>query len=304
MNKVIALSGGSDSAYLLHVVVTELIKDKNELTAIYVNHHTPQSKAFIKACKELTDMYEVNFVVKDIRDNPQRISDLGLEGYWREERYRLLLEDNPEVLYTGHHLYDNTESVLLHMFRGTGVKGMIGINSQSHRSNTKVIRPLLRLSKMDILEKVKELKLTYVEDQSNTDIGYKRNYIRLFIDQMRVKFNSLDDNILRLSETMSDLDKCVNDLNELDLEYCKGNKLNNGDTRIDTERFSTLPSYRQTSLIKYLTKNVYLSKNNIETVVEMINKKHTDKTCKFVTKNMLISSNSNITTIKFKQRGI
>ena len=101
----------------------------------------------------------------------------------RELRYgwfRVLLNKEKEqfihniFLLTAHHTNDNTETLLMNIFKGTGVRGMKGISPKQD----KIVRPLLFASKENIINYASEKELAFVEDSSNTSDKYTRNYFR------------------------------------------------------------------------------------------------------------------------------
>jgi tRNA(Ile)-lysidine synthase len=99
---------------------------------------------------------------------------------------------------TAHHLSDNTESVLLNLFRGTGLKGIAGIEQNY---NGKIIRPLLFVPKADIETYLAKNNIPFVTDQTNLDDAYTRNYLRLNImPKIKEIFPDAEKSIQRLTE--------------------------------------------------------------------------------------------------------
>ena len=103
----------------------------------------------------------------------------SLEDAARTLRYRFLEETADRVgaqrIATAHHVQDNAETVLLHLLRGTGLRGLGGIAPVRGR----VVRPFLETDRRDIDAYVEENNIPYVEDESNADIAFARNRLRI-----------------------------------------------------------------------------------------------------------------------------
>ncbi|MCQ2400233.1 MAG: tRNA lysidine(34) synthetase TilS, partial [Clostridia bacterium] len=98
---------------------------------------------------------------------------------------------------TAHHLRDNAESVLINLFRGTGIKGVSGINANY---SDKIIRPFLSVSKEEINRYINENAIPYVTDETNFDDDYTRNFIRLHVlPKIKEIFPEAEKSIARFS---------------------------------------------------------------------------------------------------------
>ena len=178
----VAVSGGRDSMSLLHY----LVEHKNDLMinviAIHVEHgirgaESLSDQAFVLDYCSQNDI-PVCYTTVDV---PGYAKDhlIGVEQAARELRYRyfdeLLRKGIVDKIATAHQLDDQCETVLMRIFRGTGVKGLEGIPSA--RSG-KYIRPMLSLSRLDISEYCDAHKVPHVEDSTNYNLEYTRNFIR------------------------------------------------------------------------------------------------------------------------------
>ncbi len=178
----VAVSGGRDSMSLLHY----LVEHKNDLMinviAIHVEHgirgaESLSDQAFVLDYCSQNDI-PVCYTTVDV---PGYAKDhlIGVEQAARELRYRyfdeLLKKGVVDKIATAHQLDDQCETVLMRIFRGTGVKGLEGIPSA--RSG-KYIRPMLSLSRLDISEYCEANKVPHVEDSTNYNLEYTRNFIR------------------------------------------------------------------------------------------------------------------------------
>jgi tRNA(Ile)-lysidine synthase len=133
-------------------------------------------EAFVK---ELAVKYNVPFYVKRFETNAySTVNKLSIQVAARQLRYdwfNELLEVNKlNYLLTAHHADDNIETVLMNLFKGTGIAGLHGILSKKN----KLVRPLLFATKKDIVQYANEHSLGWVEDASNATDKYTRNFFR------------------------------------------------------------------------------------------------------------------------------
>ena len=115
------------------------------------------------------------------------------------------------VVALGHTLDDQAESVLMHIFRGCGLNGLRGMSEEDRH----IIRPLIYVSKAEILEYVRQNKIPYNEDETNADTRYSRNLIRELLKNIKNHYPSAIQNISNLSRLSADaLDVLSGQLNE------------------------------------------------------------------------------------------
>lgn len=176
-----ALSGGMDSMALLHMLCGARESLAITITALHFNHHLRGEESLrdenfvIDGCKNL----DVNLILggADVGGIAKE-KGKGIEETARELRYAFLEESaqklGAKAIATAHHSGDNGETMLFHLIRGTGLKGLCGIPPK--RGN--IVRPLLNWTKADIKAYVTENKISYVEDSSNRDLAFTRNRIR------------------------------------------------------------------------------------------------------------------------------
>ena len=169
---VCAVSGGADSVALLFSFY--LLKEKLDiqLEAAHFNHHlrgeeSDRDEAFVR---ELCDRYEIPL---HIGSNQVKAGKKGLEAAARDARYAFLRSMNGKIA-TAHTADDNAETVLMHLVRGTGLKGLGGI-TPVHGT---VIRPMLNVTRQEVEEFLEEWCLSHMEDSSNNTDAFLRNRIR------------------------------------------------------------------------------------------------------------------------------
>ena len=169
---VCAVSGGADSVALLYAM--KLLADKLGITvsAAHFNHklRAEESDADEAFVRNFCQRHDIALQVGSGQILPGK---KGLEAAARNARYAFL-QSLPGKIATAHTADDNAETVLLHMVRGTGLKGLGGISPV----NGKVIRPLLGATRQDVLAFLQEYHLKHVEDSSNQTDLFLRNRLR------------------------------------------------------------------------------------------------------------------------------
>jgi len=171
----VAYSGGVDSLSLLKKL-TELNLDKKKIYALHINHGvSDQSDFWEKHCKETSKKLGVNFQCFSL-SMPNNSS----EDEMRDLRYKEFENwfQKGDVILTAHHREDQLETILFRLFRGTSIKGLIGIPKIKEDSRFTLIRPLLGTDKKEILNFARKRKLDWIEDSSNLDNKFSRNFIR------------------------------------------------------------------------------------------------------------------------------
>lgn len=191
---IVGVSGGADSVALAHLMIIL----GYDVTIAHLNHglrggESDTDEMFVDS---LSKKWKVPFVTKKVR-----LSDEGnLENNARLARYLFLekvrQEKKAKFIATAHHLDDQIETILLHMKRGAGWRGLSGMRIQ----NNQIIRPLLNIKKTLILDYLSKNKINYRTDESNFDVTFARNQIRHeVIPKLKKKWKRLEDDLIRLS---------------------------------------------------------------------------------------------------------
>ena len=173
-----ALSGGADSTALLlclHELKEQLSLD---LRAVHVHHGIRGAEADRDAafCAELCKQYGIPLQTVHV-NVPAYAAEhrLSEETAARRLRYEALDQAAPDgVIVTAHHAGDNAETVLFHLIRGSGLRGLCGIPPK----NGRILRPMLEAEKSEILAFLQERGQSFVEDSTNHEGGSSRNRIR------------------------------------------------------------------------------------------------------------------------------
>ena len=192
---VIAISGGVDSAVLTHIFY-EL---KLNFRTVFINHNQKGSEELRQSAQALSDILKLNH--KCIETDIEKDSS---ETLMREARYEALNNDidEKEILVTAHHRDDKIETFFINLLRGTRLKGLTSIALKSNN----IIRPMINISKSQIMKYAKENDIYFRNDVSNFDNSILRNWIRNeLIPEVENRFpgnlnNKITDLILEIEE--------------------------------------------------------------------------------------------------------
>lgn len=207
--KIIAtVSGGSDSMALCYVLQNLHV----DFVIAHCNFHLrgAESDEDARFVAQWAKDNHIPCFVKDF-DMPALLANGGnLQDLCRVLRYEwfetLRKELNFDVVATAHHKNDVAETVLMNLMKGTGIAGLHGILPQ----NGSIIRPLLTLTKVDLLELLAEQKATWREDSSNNTDKYTRNKIRHhLLPSMQEILPQAIDGIAQTSDRMKDIEAMV-----------------------------------------------------------------------------------------------
>lgn len=244
-NIVLALSGGIDSVVLLHYLHTHY---PNRLRAVHCNHHLSQHcDEWHEFCKNLCTNLNINYVDIDIFIKDKS----NLEENARQKRYQALsehLKDN-EVLCSAHHQNDQAETLLLQLFRGSGMAGLAAMPTSKILGKGVHYRPLLDVEKSSIVDYAKQYKLRWIEDDSNSNTNFSRNFLRLKImPKLSVVYKNLVKTLARSAKHQSEALQLTRDLALIDI---KKQALINNDNRLDVAGLIKLDARRIKNIIKH-----------------------------------------------------
>lgn len=206
---LVAFSGGRDSTALLHVL--SQLKEKEpahlSITAAYYWHPWRPLQHDMQIVHQTCQRLGVPLIL--VTPN---VAAAKTETVAREERYKqfanLVVDIKADALLTAHHQDDQIETILFRLFRGTGVEGIQGIPEkrllESERGKrVPLFRPMLGVKRTEIDAHIAEHHLQYVEDPTNQDIKFKRNFIRqALMPQIEAEFPQLRQSIMRFADLL------------------------------------------------------------------------------------------------------
>ena len=207
---LLAFSGGADSRALLHLLAKGAKELSFPLTLAHVNHgirgdEALRDRAF---CERIAAEYGLELCILDA-DVPSLAEKSGrsLEDEARYVRYsyfeELMRERGIPLLATAHHADDHLETLLFRIARGSGLRGLCGIAPVRPFANGFLTRPLLNLSRREILQYCEENQLEYVTDSTNQDTAYARNRIRAeAVPALEALFEDPQGRAVRMSRSL------------------------------------------------------------------------------------------------------
>lgn len=215
----VGLSGGLDSTVLLHVLAGLRESLGLVLTAAHVRHGLVSGAgAWADVCGRLCAALDVPLAVCDVKVD--RHHPGGLEAAAREVRRAALLGLGDEILALAHHRDDQAETVLFRALRGAGVRGAGGMRSffRPGTGSAGVWRPLLEVPRRDLLAYACERGLSWIEDPSNADSRFSRNFLRNdVLPLVEQRFPGASTGLARMGRLCGEASGLLDDLASLDL---------------------------------------------------------------------------------------
>ncbi|MDR3492804.1 MAG: tRNA lysidine(34) synthetase TilS [Gammaproteobacteria bacterium] len=244
----LAYSGGLDSHVLLHLFAELKKTHPINLCAVHVNHGlSAYADDWVMHCKNTCEQLNVKFVHYTV--NAQASVGESPEEVARESRYAVfsaLLAPN-DLLLTAHQQDDQAETVLLQLLRGSGPKGLSAMPAIKAFSKGFHARPLLDYTRADLTLYARENQLEWIEDESNLNTHFSRNYLRhKIIPLLKEQWPQLTKTFGRTAEHCAEAQALLNSMAEQDLEFCRGQAVNT----LSVEKLLTLPAARLYQLLR------------------------------------------------------
>lgn len=273
---LLAFSGGADSSALLSILVQDANTKGYSLHIAHFHHGIRGEEADRDAlfCENMAKKHGLPFYLGKV-DVPALAKENGnsIEAEARAQRYaffeKIMRENGVSILATAHHAEDQTESILLHVLRGSGVAGLKGIQKcRSFADGLYIVRPLLETKKQDILDYCEKNNIEFVTDSTNSDMNYLRNALRANVIPKLCELQpNLTEIFQRLSENAIEADDFVN-ASALDfLKKCSSN--------IPLEQFNSLHPALKSRVLSILFEEktgATLERVHIENVISLCSK--------------------------------
>jgi len=281
---VLGVSGGPDSVFLLHALATlkDIIQKEKEikytLHVAHINHMIREEAAGdAELARSLASKHGADFhlLEVDVVSEAKRLK-LGTEECGRNIRYEFFEQVAKSVdgtkIAVAHNAGDNAETIILNFIRGAGIKGLSGMDVKCNH----IIRPILNISKEDILEYLDNNKISYAIDKTNLENDYTRNKVRNdLIHKIEDEYNP---NIVNALNRMAQINKLDYEIIQNAVEE-KYNLLNvkeqDGKIYINTKEFNKNSIAMRYQLVRKILNKLC---GNIQGV-EMV---HIKDTCKLI----------------------
>ena len=199
---LVGVSGGVDSIVLAHTLI-ELKKNYSiQLSFIYIDHQlNSASKQWGQFVQKFAKKNKVECFIESVSINHDL--KLGIEGAARKHRYQAFAKHQKDVLVLAHHEDDQFETFILQLSRGSGLKGLSCMAELD--SVRQIWRPLLNVSKANIISYENKLQLGFINDDSNLNNKFDRNYIRnKVIPVIKKRFPLIAKNATRSIQHIAD----------------------------------------------------------------------------------------------------
>ena len=252
---LIAFSGGLDSTALLSLV--KKLSEKRphlSLRTIHIHHGlSPNADTWTAHCQQLCKQFAIPLIIEKVK---VEMHD-GIEAGAREARYQAILKhiQPDEYLVTAHHLNDQTETFFLALKRGAGLQGLGAMQKESQLFGMPILRPLLSFSRNELEHYVQQENLSWVEDESNQDNHYDRNFLRnQILPEIRQRWGHFDYAVQRAAQHCFEQQQLINEL----LQTCFEQHLLEDQKQFSLVNFLGYSSQKQTALLR-----MWLAKNQI-----------------------------------------
>lgn len=250
----VALSGGLDSVVLLHALVTLKETINWHVSAVHVNHQLQAvSGDWVNFCERLCERLQIDLRVENVK--VEQVAKLGIEAAARMARYQAFSKTSANVVVLAHHSDDQVETALLAFLRGGGLRALAAMPAWRDLNETAQLwRPFLNVSKHDLEQYALEEKLFYVNDPSNSDESYTRNWLRqTVLPQLTVYDEHTNNKILAgIYQRQQEL-AVLNEIQEQDWEYVFSEKI------FSINKMLTLSIPRQEQQLLLFTTHYHLS---------------------------------------------
>lgn len=203
---LVGLSGGVDSVVLLHLLHKLAPRFSWQLSALHVHHGiSPNADAWSDFCARLCASLNISLHIERVDLAPLR--EHGIEAAARKLRHEAFAEQCCDYVALAHHADDQAETLLLQLLRGSGLRGASAMpvlgppRPADGCSPAALVRPLLHCTRQQILAYAAAHHLRWIEDESNADDSYPRNFLRHRVfPLLQERFPAYRDTLMRSAQ--------------------------------------------------------------------------------------------------------
>jgi len=236
---LIGLSGGVDSVLLLHLLHLLAPRFSWQISALHVHHGiSPNADAWAVFCAELCARYHIPLHIEHVDIAPLRAQ--GIEAAARRLRHAAFVTQSCDFVALAHHADDQAETLLLQLLRGAGVRGAsampvlsnvegpvlspvegpvlnVSKRAEDGVGQHRVVRPLLHITRGEIVAYAESQGLQWIEDESNADDSYPRNFLRhRLLPLMDQKFPAYRETLARSTQHFAEASGLLDELAQQD----------------------------------------------------------------------------------------
>ncbi len=241
---LVAFSGGIDSSVLLHALARS--GTDKPVQVVHIDHGLhAESAGWAAHCKASAEALDVSYLGIEVAVAGDTGS--GPEAAARQARYAALLGVvmDGDCLLSAHHENDQAETLLLNLMRGSGPAGLAGIGARQSFGKGLLLRPLLGVSGEMIGEYAERHDLSWLNDPSNVDTRFDRNFLRReVLPGLTSRWPAVSNRLRRSAELVGEASELLNELADIDLETCGSLE------RLDIAALQGLSQPRQRNLLR------------------------------------------------------
>ncbi|MEZ8466199.1 tRNA lysidine(34) synthetase TilS [Vibrio splendidus] len=225
---IVAFSGGVDSRVLLELAAQYAQTHGIECCAVHVHHGlSKNADHWAEQCQTWCDALSVSLAVERVSldiDSGESVEKLARDARYNAFQKHLSFGD---VLITGQHIDDQLETFLLALKRGSGPKGLSSMAKMMPFANAHIVRPLLSVTRTDIEGAARDMALTWVEDESNQDVRFDRNFIRHQVTPtLTERWPSFRESVSRSAQLCAEQELLLDELLESHFQQALGDSQN------------------------------------------------------------------------------
>lgn len=266
---VVGVSSGPDSMCLLNL----LEQKTNKLVVCHINHNVrKESTTEEEYLKDYCQKHNLIFESMKITE----YKETNFENEARKKRYnfyeKILFKYHSTKLFLAHHGDDQIETILMKIVRGSNLEGYAGIKEISKVKNYQIIRPLLKVTKEDIINYNKSHNITYFIDSSNTNTDYTRNrYRQKILPLLKEEDKDVHKKFLKYSNTLLEYDNYIKSLVKKNITSIYKDNI------IYISELLKLDDFLIKNTLYYILNDIYSNESNIVTekhissIIQLIN---------------------------------
>jgi tRNA(Ile)-lysidine synthase len=188
-NFIVAVSGGPDSLALSFLAKIYSIKKSIGIKYFIVDHKLRKNSTLeTRSVQKKLENFSIKLnILTWMGAKPKK----NIQSIAREKRYKLLTDTAKKYriqnILLGHHLDDLFENFFIRILRGSGLKGLISLDKETHKNQVNLIRPLIKIDKKDLIYISNYIFGSYIKDPSNEDDNFKRVKVRNFLKQLSLE---------------------------------------------------------------------------------------------------------------------
>lgn len=272
---IVALSGGIDSIVLLDLLNLFSKPLQFTLSAVHVDHGISQNaRQWSKFCCNLCRTLNIPITITHLKISKE--PGCSLEATARTARYQVFSRLLADYVVLGQHRDDQAETLFLQLLRGAGTRGLAAmpvLRKQDSYQAPRILRPLLDVSRSNIVQYAKEKELNWIDDESNDNTAFDRNFLRHEIfPLLRKRYPDYPKTFLRTSQHLAEASHLLDELAELDNRKCML------DGKLQIERLRELSIPRTKNLLRYTLSRQGINQPSTKKMADIIHQLNTAST--------------------------